>query len=761
LSSELPASSLGVECPEGSFGDVEFQRALRGRFQRASLMVMRTRAIAALAVLIAVAGILAGCGAGSGVVTVTSVSITPTSATVNPGAQTDFTATVNLSNTTTTSSTSTAVTWEVNGIVGGSAGIGTIVSSTTDNQVGIYTAPGVVPSVNNGQVNITAVAQQTDTTTTTTTTTTSTSTTAGTITSNTAVVTIGATQGYSITPSISSVPAGGTVQFASVLNGVADGRTVWTVTSSSGGNPGTILSSGFYTAPLSPPPGNSITVTGTDGTNSMSDTFTIGFSDHSLSGNYAFSYSGDNQLGFSAVAGSFVSDGNGNIESGLEDTDSFQSGVSKQVPISGNYVVGPDGRGTANFNNGTTWRFVLTTNQHGLIIRSDSENTGAGTIDQQTGNALSPTNANSVLSGPYVFSGLGADVAFNPLAIAGKFTADGAGNIPATNTIVDVNDDGTVTKADTTLNGSYSFDTTFSGTGRGVLNLTSAIGSRSYAFYVTDSTLMHFVEIDHNAYLAGRAFAAPTGSSFTAANLAKGNFAFTAGGNSSTGAYAAGGIFTSDGNGNMTGGAFDGNNAGTVQLNAALASCAYTVDPATGRIDLKLCGAGTSEFAAYVTNNSSAVLLEFDPTAVATGIAFQQQAGGTTPTGNFAVSLDGRGIFHNAPASYQEDVTGQVVFNASAATDGNLDINNFNQVFASDLINIGTVSTTTNGVVTTLPASPINAPASNGRGTLALTGSTGSIVTYDLVYYLISANNALLFDMDKGFVLTGVLSIQF
>jgi hypothetical protein len=154
------------------------------------------------------------------------------------------------------------------------------------------------------------------------------------------------------------------------------------------------------------------------------------------------------------------------------------------------------------------------------------------------------------------------------------------------------------------------------------------------------------------------------------------------------------------------------------------------------------------------------VLLEFDPTAVATGIAFQQQSGGTTPTGNFAVSLAGRGIFHNALASYQEDVTGQVVFNASAATGGNLDINNFNQVFASDLINIGTVSTTTNGVITTTPASPITAPASNGRGTLVLTG-TNPIVTYDLVYYLISTNNALLFDMDKGFVLTGVLSSQF
>ncbi len=123
-------------------------------------MGKRRCSILAVAGLIAVISILSGCG-GNGSVTVTSVAITPTTATVNPGAQTDFTAVVNLSNTTTTSTTSTAVTWEVNGIVGGNSSVGTILSSTTDNQVGIYTAPSIVPSTNNGQVNITAVAQQT------------------------------------------------------------------------------------------------------------------------------------------------------------------------------------------------------------------------------------------------------------------------------------------------------------------------------------------------------------------------------------------------------------------------------------------------------------------------------------------------------------------------------------------------------------------------------------------------------------------------
>ncbi len=397
-------------------------------------MGKRRCSILAVAGLIAVIGILSGCG-GNSSVTVTSVAITPTTATVNPGAQTDFTAVVNLSNTTTTSTTSTAVTWEVNGIVGGNSSVGTILSSTTDNQVGIYTAPSIVPSTNNGQVNITAVAQQPNTTSTTTssgTTTSTTTTTTNTVTSNTAVVQIGVTPGFSINPSVTSVPAGGTIQFSSILNGVTDLNTTWTVTSSSGSNPGSIgLKTGLYTAPLSPPTGNSITVTGTDGTNSLSDTFSIAFSDHSLTGPYAFSYRGDNQLGFYAVAGSFVTDGNGDIESGVEDIDSFQTGVSAQVPITGNYTVGPDGRGTVHLSDNSNWRFALTTNQHGVMIRSDASDTGSGTIDQQSLNALSTTSPDTVLSGPYVFSGLGSNTTFSPLALAGKFSADGAGNIPA------------------------------------------------------------------------------------------------------------------------------------------------------------------------------------------------------------------------------------------------------------------------------------------------------------------------------------------
>jgi hypothetical protein len=697
---------------------------------------------------------ISGCG-GSGA-TVNSVSITPSAASVAPGTQTDFTATVNLANATT--STSTAVTWEVNGIAGGNSTTGTIVSLASSNQLGVYTAPTAVPTTDNGQVNITAVAQQTNT---------STSTTTATVTSNTAVVTISVAQGFSITPTVTTAAAGQSIQFSAILNGVTDAHATWSVASTSGGNPGTIgLNSGLYVAPLSPPTGNSITITGQDGTYSSSETITITFSDHSLTGPYSFGYSGDNQLGFYAVVGSFVTDGNGTIESGVEDVDSFETGVTR-APITGNYVIGPDGRGSVTLNNGNTWRFVLATNQHGVILRSDVSNTGSGTIDQQSVNAL--TSSTTLVSGPYAFSGLGADTSFNPLAMAGEFSADGAGNIPALNAnpSLDVNDGGNVAVA-TSLSGTYSFDTNFPGTGRGtiILNITTATTvQREYAFYVVDTdisapgsgTHLRLLEIDSSAHLAGDVFSGPSGNSFSAASLAAGNYVFKAGGNSPTGAYANAGLFASDGAGNMTSGAFDANNAGTVQTNVTLTACAYSVTAATGRIDLKLCGAGTSEYAVYQTAQNSAVMVEIDPTAISRGIAYQQQPiTATAPGGNLALSLTGQGIFHNAPSSYQQDAEAQLQITSATFSGGNLDINNFNSVFTANPVNIGSTTVGT----TTTPDSSIAAPAANGRGTAVIT-ATNPAASYKLVYYLINPTTALLFDQDPGFILNGTLTTQF
>jgi hypothetical protein len=613
-----------------------------------------------------------------------------------------------------------------------------------------------VPTTNNGQVNITATATQTNTSSTTSTTT---------VTSNTAVVTIGAGLGLAVSPTSTTVSAGAQRQFSATNNGLADPNATWSVSSANGGTLGTIdPATGVYTAPLFPPPGGSVTITATDGTSTATSTAKIIYSDHSLSGPYAFSYTGADATGFLSVAGSFVADGSGHILSGIEDVNSLVNGISTQLQISGTantYVVGPDGRGTATLN-GATVEFVLTSNQHGALIRFNSNTTGSGALDQQNLNDL--VTLPSVISGPFAFSASGMDAGFLPLSVAGKFSSDGAGNVPGTNTIVDQNDNGVVKAADTTLHGAYSFDTTFPGSGRGLLTLAStATGQLQFAFYVIDHTHLYLVEIDHAAHLGGDAFAAPAGNSFTTASLVGANYAFVAGGNSSKGAFAAGGVFASSGSGSITGGALDTNNAGTVVSNASLGTCAYTVDGTTGRIDLKLfAGSGAcpgtasssvSEFAVYQSAQGPALMVEIDANAVSTGVAFQQTAIPASMTGNFALSIPGQGFFHSAPASIQPDTTGQVTLNGSGlgvgigGGGGNLDINTFNSTFSSDIISTATSTLSVPGATT-------------GRGTMLLNGTSPN-VTYNLAFYPVSATKALLFDQDKTRIAIGVMALQF
>jgi hypothetical protein len=718
------------------------------------VLMQRSKPALVLLCLLTLATVsLPGCGGGGSTNAcnnVTAITVTTAANTVALNTQTTFSAVVTLADSTIT--TSTAVTWQVNGTTGGNTTIGTIVPSTTDVNQGIYTAPAVVPSTNNGQVMITAIITQTAT---------CGSTATATITSNTVTITIGAGTGLSVTPTQATVPAGGSFQFQALLNSVLDTGATWTVSPTTGG--GSVdLTTGLYTAPFVPPPGGSVTITATDGTATSSATAKIVYSDASLRGPFAFSYTGDNASGFIAVAGRFVTDGAGTIESGVEDITSFGSLVATRVSMleGSAYVVGPDGRGTAVIvtSRGTeTWKFVLTSTQHAQLTRFDTSITGSGTIDQQNLDAL--TNSNSIVSGPYVFSVTGGDAQFGPEGIAGRFTSNGAGGIPQSATIVDQNDNGTVKTSDTTLNGSYSFDSTLAGTGRGTLSLSSTnIGQLQFSFYIIDSTHMHVVEIDQAGYLAGDVYSAPSGNSFANSSLAASNYVFTAGGNSSAGSYAAGGVFISDGNGNISGGALDTDNAGTATANTTVNPCAYSVDPTTGRIDLKLLtaagacasGAGTPEFAVYQTAQGTALMLELDSAAVSTGVAYTQEASPAELSGNFALGFTGQGLFRNAPGSYQADADGQAVLGGTVVSSGNLDINNYGSVYPNDPI--------ANDISTT--PSSITAPGTNGRGTAILV-TTDPPGTYNLVYYLANANTALLLGQDKTRVEAGVVVFQY
>jgi hypothetical protein len=703
----------------------------------------------------AIAGVvnLSACGGGGGTVSVTALTLSPTTANVPLGQTSELTLTVTFTNPSDAASTTPVLTYLVNGVAGGSALTGTITASANDAQVAVYTAPVNAPGSDNNQVNITATTPSIPGSTTNT----------NIVTSNTAVLSLTAGTGLTVSPSTAIVGAGGSFQFNAVFNG-SNTSVTWAVTPSGTQNVGTInASTGLYTAPPFPPLGGTVTITGTQDGVTSSAVATITYSAASLKGPFSFSYSGNDKTGFLAAAGSFQADGGGFIVSGVQDTDSFSTGPSAQVPITGTYTVAPDGRGTISLKSGqgagtvNTLQFVLSTNQHGLLTRFDPTFTGSGTLDQQNLDALS--NSASVVTGPYVFEVGGADASFNPLGIAGRFTSNGSGTIPNTATVIDVNDNGTIKSSDPTLAGTYAFDTLFPGSGRGTLTLTSnSSGTIKYAFYVVDGTHLRLVEADNNAYLEGDAYSGVVGNSFSAATLADGNYPFTEGGNSPTGLYSAGGIFTSDGKGNISGGIFDSNNAGTQTATGGvtMGTCTYTVNQTTSRIDLRLqlasgaCGATngttTAEFVGYPTAKGPTLLLEVDPIAVASGAAFLQTAAVTAFNGNLALSLSGRGIIHNNVAAIQGDVSGSIALTSSTATSGAIDINKFNAVYSNDLINTATTT--------------IAAPTTPGRGTAVIAG-TNPNVTYNVVYYVVSSNFALAYSSDATRNATGYLLQQF
>src|SRR6266852_384228 len=104
-----------------------------------------------------IAVLFLGCSSASNkapvAVSVTSVSVSPSAANVATFGTQQFTASVN-------GAQSSAVTWEVNGVAGGSQSVGFISTS------GLYVAPGGVPTKSDGQggsitttVTVSAVSQ--------------------------------------------------------------------------------------------------------------------------------------------------------------------------------------------------------------------------------------------------------------------------------------------------------------------------------------------------------------------------------------------------------------------------------------------------------------------------------------------------------------------------------------------------------------------------------------------------------------------------
>jgi hypothetical protein len=468
-----------------------------------------------------------------------------------------------------------------------------------------------------------------------------------------------------------------------------------------------------------------IVISGCGGGSSLSFPTPQGtFTNANLNGPFAFSYTGSDAGGFLAVAGSFQADGNGNITSGTQDINSGAA-VRTNASISGTYTVRADGRGSATLNSpvgNTMIDFVLVTAGHALVTRFDANATGSGTIDQQTSSAFS----NAALAGSFAFTLSGIDTGGVPLAVAGNFTSDAAGNL--TTGIDDSNDNGIVTTNDP-LTGSIPV----AATGRGAATLNTSRGALHFAYYVVDANHLKVVGTDVVPALGGEAFR-QTGP-FSNASVS-GPFAFTiAGADLLNGApFAAGGVLTSNGAGNITVGVEDFNDAGVITTNAGFTGT-YSV-AATGRGTLTLTTtAGTFNFAMY-PSSSGVLVIEIDVRFLTSGSALQQQATAFTNgslQGTYGMNFTG------ATGSAELDSIAEFTADGVNKATGIIDVNNSGGI---------TFGQPLNGTFTV---------AANGRTTMPLQTPLG---TQNMVVYLVNGNRALFIEVDGSLVAAGDIRHQ-
>lgn len=635
----------------------------------------------------------------------------------------------------------TSFTWAVSGSGGG-----------TITAAGVYTAPTSIPSPAQVQITVTGQSQ-----------------------TGTAVVTVVAAQALAISPAATAVAAGATIQFTATSSGQAI-TPVWQVTGPQQGvNYGSIDANGNYTAPFSPPAGSTATITATSGTLAGTATVQIQFSNATLKGQYALSFSGsDNSNDLFAVAGSFTADGNGNVTNGLNDFNAFTSqGIvtaSQPGAFTGTYSIGPDGRGTisiagsGSISGGTdTLQVALVSGQHALVQIFDSASgsssfaaTGSGSIDLQN-----PANFTlASVTSHYAVQLAGLDPAGSQVGAVGQIFASG-GSIPGGSSILDINDTTAVAPddPDSGISGSYVLDTVNTNSGRGTLSLTcpSCVSTQyfgqsslSFTFYVVDATHLKLVETDGIGTLAGDAFGAPAPGTFS--NLPTGPYAFTLGGAEQAAQnqpYALGGVFVSAASNGISGGVLDEMEAGTLSQNgAAITGEGASPNGATGQFQIHISTATVDKhFVGYLTGSNSGVssilLLEIDANTFGTGIAYPQTAA-ASPQGSFALDLTG---VANGSLT-EQDVSGAFSAASGGALSGALDINN------AALKNV----TSPNAL---LVNSTLAAVGAHGRGTpLVLTTSAPS-ATFKLSYYVIDANTALLLETDGTRVMTGTIARQF
>jgi hypothetical protein len=521
-----------------------------------------------------------------------------------------------------------------------------------------------------------------------------------------------------------------------------------------------------YTAPSSVPSGGTVTVTASSTANpnktaKVTITIATQFGNAALSGNYVFGVSGRDSLAHVApsqyqLAGVVQADGNGNVTGGeliYED----QPGNGNEIdPISpGTYSIGTDGRGTITLTTSDTsigvkgvltLSVVMVSGTQGRVTQFDGTATSSGSLDLQTPYSINP------LSGGYAFVANGVDSNEAPLGVGGVINVDGAGTISGNGTVMDANDNGTVTTG-AALNqaGSVAAPDQL---GKVVINVSPAFPSNpavTFVGFIVDDIHVKLIERDRILGItSGTAFAqgAATGT-FTTNGKFTGTFVYSTAGYSTVGTNALlptvyAGLFTADGSGNITNGYTDLNQFGTLIDDTLTGQ--YAVDSSgTGRVTTSNMFYGSNgqgpSWILYLTgaSNAPALILQVDasPFIETVGPVYTQASGPFT-----ASSFSGPyGVNFTAfpPSGGEDDGTGQITANGvSTLSPGTVDFN------VCNFVTICSSFTPTPGVslAGTFTAN------SNGRFTGTLTDGDGDIFNADpMAFYIVDSTRVLFIDI--------------
>jgi hypothetical protein len=228
-----------------------------------------------------------------------------------------------------------------------------------------------------------------------------------------------------------------------------------------------------------------------------------GVNNAAMKGDYALTFNGMTtgdgvtSTPFAAV-GRFTADGAGNLTNGELDANGFGA-MEKAVaqPFTGTYSIGADNRGVMNLiiPGGGTLAFAMMANGNAKFVEIDAAGghgtVGSGTMEKVDATAYSTAK----ITGDYAFGVAGFDQSNNRTAMAGRFTANGAGAFA--NGAADLNLSGTFSTLNV-LAGTYAV--TDGATGRGILNLPPAVGGTpinlDFVFYVVNAGKVFAMEMD-------------------------------------------------------------------------------------------------------------------------------------------------------------------------------------------------------------------------------------------------------------------------